>query len=81
MRNGGEGEGGKGSPARNVLNGLAGQPYEAHTPRLATPLVPTPPQEGRGMASGRGKRGTLDAEGHVDEGGGNRAPLWFHQPR
>lgn len=41
--------------AENVLNCLAGQPYEAHTLRLATPLVPTPLQEGRGTASGRGK--------------------------
>lgn len=41
--------------AENVLNRLAGQPYEAHTPRLATPLVPTPLQEGRGMARSRGK--------------------------
>lgn len=41
--------------AENVLNRLAGQPSEAHTLRLATPMVPTPLQEGRGMASGRGK--------------------------
>lgn len=41
--------------AENVLNRLAGQPYEAHALLLATPLVPTPLREGRDMASGRGK--------------------------
>lgn len=60
MRNEGGGEDGRASQpemfeAGNVLKCLAGQPYEAHTTRLANQLVPTPLQEGRGMASGRGK--------------------------
>lgn len=33
------------------------------------------------VAVGSEALSTALTRGHMDKGGGNRAPLWFHQPR